>query len=202
MISFNHQAILVRVPKTAGTSMAAALKSFEVGKPHRNILQIRDAVEAARQAGRLPPGSQLPPDWFDRFYKFGFVRNPWSRTVSMYKRKEGIQMADRMSFDEFVDWIDCASATCIHPSRHRNQLDWFTDTDGNVLVDYIGKFETLNEDWEKICSRLSVQAFLGHRNHNPSNNRPYTEYYTERTREIIRRKFAVDIDYFGYEFEA
>ena len=194
MISFKHKAIFVRVPKTAGTSIGKALGAIEVHKPHSNILQIRQIVERTRFESRLPDWVQLSEDWFDQYYKFGFVRNPWSRVVSLFNRKEGLQFADRMTFDEFVRWINYASDTCIHPTKHKNQLDWFLDDQGKLLVDFVGKFERLAEDWQQICSRLDIQAPLAQQNYNPSNQRHYTEYYTDHTRDIIRRKFEVDIE--------
>jgi len=40
---------------------------------------------------------------------------------------------------------------------------------------------------------------LPHRRANPR-ERHYTEYYDERTREVIANKFRIDIEQFGYEF--
>ena len=80
---------------------------------------------------------------FETYFKFGFVRNPWDRIVSLYERKEVGQLRDKMTFEQFVDWIQYSSATCIHSAPHRYQLDWFVDHNGNVLADFIGKFERL-----------------------------------------------------------
>jgi hypothetical protein len=137
---------------------------------------------------------------FNSYFKFGFVRNPWDRVVSLYRRQEGLQMQDKMTFDEFVEWIKYSSSTCIHPVPHVNQLDWFVDPHGNVLVDFIGKFETLQNDWVKIAAKLGLPQNLPHRNKNQKAIRKYTEYYSETTKKIIADKFRVDIEYFGYKF--
>lgn len=200
MISFKHKALFIRVPKTGGSSIGKATGAIEVQRPHRNILQIRQIVEKARLEGRLPDDVQLSEDWFAEYYKYGFVRNPWSRVVSLFNRKEGLQRPDRMTFQEFVGWINYASDTCIHPTKHKNQLDWFLDDQGKLLVDFIGRFERLAEDWKQVCVRLDIQASLPHLNYNPVNQRHHTEYYTDHTREIIGRKFRVDIEYFDYKF--
>ncbi|NIN38330.1 MAG: hypothetical protein GTO67_06490, partial [Gammaproteobacteria bacterium] len=71
--------------------------------------------------------------------------------MSLYFRKEGQTVGDQMPFDAFVDWIEYASDTCIHPSRHRYQLDWFRSDDGDIAVDFIGKFENLERDFEYVC---------------------------------------------------
>ena len=105
-----------------------------------------------------------------------------------------------MKFEQFVDWINFSSDACVHPSQHKNQLDWFTDDSSAVIVDFIGKYENLESDWLKICEMLSVNITLPHARKNPFNKRNYTEYYTDQTRDIIREKFHVDIEYFNYEF--
>jgi hypothetical protein len=104
-----------------------------------------------------------------------------------------------MSFDQFVDWIQYSSATCIHSSPHRYQLDWFVDPNGKLLADFIGKFERLEEDWAFVAHKLGLTETLPHQRVNPR-ERHYTEYYNARTREVIADKFRIDIERFEYEF--
>jgi len=136
---------------------------------------------------------------FETYFKFGFVRNPWDRVVSLYERTEAQQMRNEMAFDEFVDWIQYSSSTCVHSSPHRYQLDWFVDPNGKVLADFIGKFERLEEDWAFVAEKLGITETLPHRRAS-LRTRHYTEYYTARTREIIATKFKADIEHFGYDF--
>jgi len=131
--------------------------------------------------------------------QFGFVRNPWDRVVSLYERTEALQVRNEMTFEQFVNWIEYSSATCVHSSPHRYQLDWFVDPNGNVLADFIGKFERLEEDWAFVAQKLGLSEKLPHRRANPR-DRHYTEYYNSRTRDVIANKFRVDIERFGYEF--
>jgi hypothetical protein len=190
MISLRHRCIFVKVPKTAGTSVAAALDLTHVGKPHRDIVQIRDAIAPTAPAG-----------FFASAFKFGFVRNPWDRVVSLYARKEKGREQGPESWDDFVRWIEHASDTCIHPTPHRNQLDWFLDERGEVAVDFIGRFESLDADFIEICCRLDLSPpALPHEKRNTAGRRRYTDYYTPAQRDLIGEKFRVDIERFGYEF--
>ncbi len=183
MVSDKFKCIFVEVPKTGSTSIR-----YIIGQPkrvHLNICQI---------------SNQLTKEKFDTYFKFGFVRNPWDRAVSLYERKEGLQMKSKMSFDEFIEWMKFSSCTCIYPVPHRYQLDWFVNPHGDVIVDFIGRFEHFDDDWKEISHKLGIESELPRLNVNPEKELHYTEYYTDKTKEIVRKRFAIDIDYFGYEF--
>ena len=215
MISHKHKCIFVEVPKTGSTSIRAILGKAYI--PHLNLVEIKTLMENSwTQFGgrtnriRAALYQLLPRErkidigrrQFESYFKFGFVRNPWDRVVSLYERTEPIQMKDKMSFDEFVEWIQFSSATCIHSSPHRYQLDWFLDGSGNMLADFIGRFECLERDWAVVADKLGItEKTLPHAREN-LRARPYTEYYTARTRDLIAQKFKIDIEHFGYDFGA
>lgn len=214
MISHRYKCIFVEVPKTGSTSIRAVIGSSP--KPHMDIWQIKHELETGytrykglrdKILGALYPfflsrkmRKKIGERQFNTYFKFGFVRNPWDRTVALYNRKEGLQMSGGMTFEEFVEWISLSSDTCIHPTPHKNQLDWFTDPDGNILADFIGRFENLQKDWAFVCSKLGINAVLPRENINPGKPAHYTKYYTDKTRNIIAEKFQTDIETFGYEF--
>ncbi len=203
MISHKYACIFVEVPKTGSTSIRSIIGS--PAKPHLNIKETREKfISEYKQKhtniiNRFFKNRAAKSKW-EEYFKFGFVRNPWDRVVSLYLRKEGIQMAGKMNFDEFVHWIQNSSDTSIHPSKHKNQLDWFLDTNGKLAVDYIGKFETLDEDWRVISKKLGIEQPLPHANKNPKKKKHYTEYYNHELRDIIADKFRIDIEYFDYKF--
>ena len=215
MISHKYKCIFVEVPKTGSTSIRAILGKAYI--PHLNLVEIKTLMENSwTQFGgrtnriRAALYQLLPRErkidigrrQFESYFKFGFVRNPWDRVVSLYERTEPIQMKDKMSFDEFVEWIQFSSATCIHSSPHRYQLDWFLDGSGNMLADFIGRFECLERDWAVVADKLGItEKTLPHARENPR-ARPYTEYYTARTRDLIAQKFEIDIEHFGYDYGA
>jgi Sulfotransferase family len=183
MICDQYKCIFVEVPKTGSTSIRSIVG--EPPKPHLNIWQIFSSV---------------PVEKFTSYFKFGFVRNPWDRAVSLYERREGLRLKSRMSFDDFVDWMKFASSTCMHPVPHRYQLDWFVSPHGDVLADFIGRYENLSADWDQIRARLGISQTLPSLNVNSERKRDYTSYYSQRTRQIVASRFAVDVEYFGYRF--
>src|SRR5438093_8801934 len=195
MISHEYKCIFVEVPKTGSTSVRAILG--KAWKPHLNLWQIKNQMQMywERYGGRknrfLASLYLLLPEQrrketgrkqFETYFKFGFVRNPWDRVVSLYERTEALQLREKMTFDEFVDWIQYSSATCVHSSPHRYQLNWFVYSNGSILADLIGKFERLDEDWAFVGKKLGVSENLPHQRPN-LRLRPYIAYYTPQTRD-------------------
>lgn len=203
MINHTLKCIFIEVPKTGSTSIRSIVGYSD--KPHMNIKEIKEkfyeelSVKDTNFLTRYIHNKRNDVKW-NSYFKFGFVRNPWDRIVSLYFRKEGIQMSDKMSFSEFVHWIENSSDTSIHPSKHKNQLDWFLNEKGDISVDFIGKFENLEDDWKYISKQLNLDTSLPHANKSRVKKKHYTEYYTPELREIIADKFQKDIEYFSYKF--
>jgi hypothetical protein len=76
---------------------------------------------------------------------------------------------------------------------------WCLDTDDSTMLDFIGRFENLQEDFNTVCNKIGIsRQELPH--NNKSKHKHYTEYYTDETRDIVAEKLAMDIEYFGYKF--
>jgi hypothetical protein len=66
-------------------------------------------------------------------------------------------------------------------------------------VDYIGKYENLQDDFDEICRQIGINASLTHKN--KSKHKDYREYYNDYTRNLIEEAFKEDIEMFGYSFD-
>ena len=80
-----------------------------------------------------------------------------------------------------------------------SQWHFITDSKGNVPLDFIGRFENLQQDFNKVCDRLQIEDSqlpkllvrqYGH----------YTEKYTDKTKDLVYRLYRTEIDYFNFEF--
>jgi hypothetical protein len=140
---------------------------------------------------------ELGADRFDTMFSFGFVRNPWSRLVSLYHYKRATTPGDLHRFDmRFDDWI--AQLEDEEP-QIPSQTRFLFSSEGKQLVSYIGRFETLPEDLDNIGDKIGISfASLGHLN--TTQHGHYRDYYDPRTEQIVRRLFAPDIEHFGYAF--
>ncbi|RIK39425.1 MAG: hypothetical protein DCC55_18100 [Chloroflexi bacterium] len=71
-------------------------------------------------------------------------------------------------------------------------------TADNLQMDFIGRFEHLDEDFGQLCRLLGIEATLPHRNR--SAHRPYQEYYDTETQALVAATYRRDIDAFHYTF--
>ena len=97
----------------------------------------------------------------------------------------------------FTDFIT-RTTTGLGEKTTRNQLDFVTDADGNLMVDFVGRYETLADDYSIVKNRLGLAHNLPRAN--ASAHASYRDYYTAETRDIVASRFARDVRYFGYQF--
>ena len=76
----------------------------------------------------------------------------------------------------------------------------FLQVDSEIKADFIGSFENLRSDLEFVKKKLGVVGDLPH--HRKANHKKhYSEYYDEKTKEIVSNYYQDEISYFGFEFE-
>ncbi|MEJ2178416.1 MAG: sulfotransferase family 2 domain-containing protein, partial [Gammaproteobacteria bacterium] len=78
-------------------------------------------------------------------------------------------------------------------------LNQLCGTNGELLMDFVGKLETLDEDWKTICERIGI-PYVELPRKNISVKRPYTDYYKPALRDLVAHHWAREIELFGYEF--
>jgi hypothetical protein len=76
--------------------------------------------------------------------------------------------------------------------------DWLTDATGEVIADFVGRYESLAADFRAVCQHLGIEATLPHEN--ATAHAPYRDYYTPATRAVVERVYRRDLDLFGYDF--
>ena len=138
----------------------------------------------------------------DNYFKFAFVRNPWDMVVSHYeyrkRRRKGCRnLVKQYYLNGFKFFLDNMRLGRTHLKKQ--QCEFIMDWRGKSYVDYIGRFENFQEDFNTVCDKIGMDRHqLPH--NNVSHHKHYTEYYDDETREIVAEKYARDIEYFGYKF--
>lgn len=233
MICHQYKCIFIHIPKNAGQSIEHLfLNSLGLNWKTRSplLLKKNDHPElgpprlAHLKAPEYVSCHYLTQELYDQYYKFTFVRNPWSRMVSLYRY---------LGFDRSYSFRDFLAKKFI-PEIFANmywfvcpQSDFIYSKSGELLVDYVGRFEILQKDFDKICKEIGfststlphinrsvqkkknrtfpfwgVNSLFGLKKLNGSpSKRSYLEYYDRDTQDMVAEIYRKDIEMFDYSFE-
>ena len=138
---------------------------------------------------------------FDSLYKFTIVRNPWDRVVSafFYLKKHPKKLPQSIkstSFDHFILNILSKHGSGFDPHFDFQHPKAFFH--GGCFVDFIGRIENIESDWDVIAKAISAPAKVPHKN--KSSHKYYRGYYTPETIKVIEEVYAHDIELLGYGF--
>ena len=208
IISHKHKFIFFKSKKTAGSSIQVTLAQH-CGDDDIITGQYQDGVDDETHNTGLnmdefftnhphPPLLETK-DWFvDKYgwdewlgyFKFGFVRNPYEIAVSRYywnKRGEFTSIVD------FREWT-------------KKDLD-ITDKPyiylGDNQLDFIGRYENLQEDYEYICNKLKLSVIqLSNKKSGYRKKKHYSVYYDEDTKNRVTTHFETDLSLYDYGFNS
>lgn len=188
MILDREKLIFIHIPRTGGTSIEVALagKDWWLIEPETKHLSASMTRKLAGEG-----------KWAD-YYKFSIVRNPWDRIISMYatgwwwKSNPIFDKGRTPSLREFIDKF------CPHP-HEKHQLIFYHEILDEPL-DFLGRYENLNSDFQAICNHAGLQGkSLPHAEKRVREH--YSVYFDERTALLVSQIYRTDIEFYGYEFD-
>lgn len=124
------------------------------------------------------------------------MRNPFDRLVSAWKHLKTTR--DRLLEEVLVD-----PPREGHDYRHftRPQAAILRDAQtGSFVVDDIMRFESLQEDYNRICKRIGKPYCSLASSNATRRDRYWRPYFTSATRSMAETLFHEDLELFGYEF--
>jgi hypothetical protein len=217
LLSIRYRFLFVHIAKTGGTSVRAALAPLRWRDPYywlafpcsrlSHATGHRLGVKLPRHAKAIAAHEVLPREVFAGLFKFAFVRNPWDLQVSSFhhiRRERPHLLGAHRGFDSFLRHkLDPDRPYQFHiDTSIELQTDYLVDLHGRVIVDFIGHYERIEEDYAEVCRRIGIAPRpLPHRRRAVDRERDYRSYYNDETRELVARHFARDVEMLGYRFE-
>jgi hypothetical protein len=218
MISHQYKCIFIHIPKTAGTSIEQKLGHFkELQKgvqDHRSISQIEPVTigELVRACIKFDSNLFLlllkkmirdkqfnNRHCYNNYFKFSFVRNPWARVFSWYKNvmrdnhhKKRFGVADDCSFKDFLN-------KHMDQWELKTQLYWLIDKKGDMPLDFIGRFENLNDDFGYVAEKVGLEDKALPKLISGDGVR-YVQFYDDEMIDIINKIYKDEIMCFGFEY--
>ena len=74
-----------------------------------------------------------------------------------------------------------------------------TGESGEISLDVVGRYETLQQSYDEICARIGIPSTDLERK-NPSQHAAFTDYYDDELRDIVKDFYSDDLRIFGYDF--
>jgi len=217
LISHSLKYVFIHVPKTAGTSIECLLKkepAFQVDEiGHWYGASESDYEEEPKLCRQLHNHSSARKvkeyfekmGWkWDEYFKFGFMRNPWDLHVSQYCY--WMQTLTKSNTSEenlkFIEKYKNKPAYEFIKSKAKFDFtnDFLCDNKRNVIVDFIGKFENLNEDFQKIQDKIGVSGYSLPILNESKRIKDYQVYYDDEAIEQIKKSFYKTISLGNYTF--
>ena len=122
------------------------------------------------------------------YFSFGFIRNPWDRMYSCYRRQRKFSEYVGVSFKDYLmnriqdDGVG-RSAMCL--------LDGCT---------FIGRYERFNDDWAVIADRIKIKI-AGIPRLNAYGEADYQNHYDDEMIAFVEQQYSDDIEYGQYTFD-
>lgn len=178
LISNTKNFIFIHIPKTAGTSIANKLRPYANARtmtpwrairralpigapvnPEKAWFEMHDTAEFVRR--------KLSPEVYDRYFRFAFVRSPYTHAYSHYHflktyvYQKYAHIVSHQSFEQYLEWRLEGSQKLLKTRVQRfalmgDQTSFIYDRDDQCLVNFIGKFERIQQDCEHLAQQLEI----------------------------------------------
>lgn len=218
MCSVNHdlKAIFVHIHKTGGTTIAMNLKkyygfeTFYIRRPdHQKFCfdkkkkkyinyenRIHGIINYFKTSSHINKKMKMTPEKWDNYYKFCFIRNPYDRIVSAWNHVNRFNIP----FKNFLNLGDtCNDVEYMHMfmPQYRSMIN----EKAKKYIDYVGYFENLDEDFEKILNNIGVKKIIHNSNSklNVRVHKPYYEYYDQETLDKVNILMNEDFNNLDYK---
>lgn len=200
----NRSFLFVHIPKCAGSSIHHALGTVP---DSRFVTTPHDIAMGHSTSKNLR--ALLGKEAWDNCFKFTFVRNPYDWLVSLYfhvrqnvqdkhirywkpAQKEVTKQIKSLSFKDYVRYQADMAGTVEQYDQH----SYILGGKGAMLIDFLGRFETISSDWSLITSRIGIPTKLPYKN--KSTHKHCSDYYDDSTQEIAYNYLKKDFELFGY----
>ncbi len=210
IVSHKYKFIFIHIDKCAGTSITLAMaphlgeEDLVLGctkEGEKRSVEGRKAKSLWKHATAQRAKTVLGDEIWNSYFKFTFVRNPWDMVVSTYHWWLKTSWNDAMGRSKKIRAMKDFKEYVLSPYvREKNCLDYISDENGDIIVDFMGRHEKLEVDFSYICGRVGLPNIeLLHEN--KSKHKSYNDYYDQDSRRRVRELFNRDIEYFHYRFD-
>jgi len=182
--------LFMKASRTAGTSM------------YRNVMKltIKNIYDGKHDIVKNWLDTITNEELINDYFIFTFTRNPFDRVVSLFYHR-GFRVKKENNKIIFNEFVKNRLENQIEIDEHFYPFSKFIETDDKLqYVDFIGRFENLNNNWKTVAEKINVSIKLPkYRIRTPKADQLFHTYYTEESLKIVSKLYNRDFELLGYE---
>jgi hypothetical protein len=204
MCSINHdlKAIFIHVHKTGGTYISYMLhkyygfKNYYLRRPDHDKFclnkskstkyinyenRVHGVLVYYKTSPYLNKKMGMTPEKWDTYYKFCFIRNPYDKIISAWNHVNRYKIP-------FANYLNIAKICNDVEYMHvfLPQTRSIINEKGKIDINYIGKFENLEEDFQTILKNIGVKEVI-HDVKKEMNKRDHMEFYKYYNQDVLNK---------------
>lgn len=149
------------------------------------------------------------PELFETYFSFACVRNPYERLVSAYECESQVGNGPPwgLDFKSFINKIyDEGSMFYVNYTNHYTPQYKFITIKDIVLVDFLIRYENINEDWKTITKIINEKTKFSHvadkleviNGNTWRLGKTLEDFYDTDTKQKAYELYHKDFELFGY----
>ena len=218
MCSINHdlKAIFIHVHKTGGTYISYMLHkyygftNYYIRRPDHDTFcfnkkkttkyinyenRVHGVLIYYKTSPYINKKMNMNREKWNTYYKFCFIRNPYDKIISGWNHVNRF----KIPFKNYLNLIKkCNDVEYMHVFLP--QVRNIIDLDGKININYIGKFENLEEDFHNILKNIGIKEII-HEKEKSMNKRDhlhYSSYYDQETLNKVNLLLNEDFNKLDY----
>lgn len=219
IISHRLKYVFIHIPKTGGTSIRKALLNNskfcvdEISCSDHHLIDPHETQVVTNMFNHVTVDDlkkyfkEKNWDW-SSYYKFAFVRNPYDLNVSnffYYHQKLKHQADVSLKLKEYIEkQTDFKTYIKSLERWNAGAQARFVCKSSNVGVNFLGKFESIEEDYKHIVSSILPKSIIEDDDYklehtNSTIRTEYEKYYTPELLKVVNRVCSEDFKLGNYK---
>jgi hypothetical protein len=203
LISKNKDFVFFHIPKTAGGSITVLLSKYS-DNHNKDKQPINKSKPGWMTRYHVPTKRQsfnhmhsfVDPSYNDydckNMFSFSFVRNPYTRIISLYKF---LKKYEKVPFLRFCKYLHTHRPISITQYK-------YLSLDNKIPLDFVGKYENIKEDFNYVCEQIGIpERYINLGFEHKADLINYKDYYCAEYKEIVDKVFDIDFKTFNYKKE-
>ena len=218
MCSVNHnlKAIFIHVHKTGGTYISYMLhkyygfKNYYLRRPDHDTFclnkkkttkyinyenRIHGVLLYYKTSSYINKKMNMTPQKWDEYFTFCFIRNPYDKIISAWYHINRYNIP----FKNYLNLINtCNDVEYMH--MFLPQVRNIINEKGKININYIGKFENLENDLTYILNKIGIHTIIHDVNKimNKRDHLEFYKYYNQESLDIVNILLKEDFQYLDY----